>query len=358
MAELTGTVNVPAVGKVPKKEAVIGAVVVVTLIIVYYVRKKNTTAAAATTAATAATATDQYPPDGTTGNPQDPYSTDPATNQTYGNEAAGSGGTYGAYGSGAASGQYYDPATGAYDLSSPYGTSPVTQPYQTTGGPPFSSNSAWSDWVIQELQTLNPGIDAGALTSALGLYLDGQPVTAAEKSLILEATGIGGNPPVAGPGNYPPNVRLNGGKGGTTLVTVPRVTGDSREDAESALSSAGFKYVTKPARTTPGKGYTVTGQSPAAGTKADEGSTVTLTIRVTGGGTKPPADKTVAVPHVVGMSGEAAKSALSRAGFRKVDQVPASTPRGKTTTVDSQRPAAGVKADPDTQAVTIHLKVG
>lgn len=277
---LQGTVKVPLVGTVSKKTAAGAGVVTGILIVIYYVRSKKSaaSAAAAQQASQAASATDQYPPDGTTGNPQDPYSTDPATGATYGNEAAGSGGTYGAYGSGAASGLYYDPATGAYDLTSPYGTSPVTQPYQTTGGPPFASNSAWSDWVLQELQAQDPGINAAALTDALGLYLNGQPVSAGQKTLVFDATGIAGDPPVAGPAGYPPKVRTDGGTGGKEpAVVVPDVVGVDVEQATQILHAAGLA-VHGPAGVK-GVIHQVTGQRPEAGAKVAPRTVVKLTVR-------------------------------------------------------------------------------
>ena len=167
----------------------------------YYRNKKSAAAAAP-----AATTTDQYPPDGTTGDPTDPYSTDPATGKTYGNEASGSGGTSGAYGSGAASGLYYDPATGALSLASPYGTTPAG----TASGPPFASNAAWSSWVISQLQSQNYSIDVGALTDAIGLYLAGQPLSASQRTYVFDAIAVGGDPPVAGTNGYPPKPRAMG----------------------------------------------------------------------------------------------------------------------------------------------------
>ena len=224
---LTGDVTVPGGGKVPRKAAAAGLAVVAALVGYYYYKQRKSASAAAT--APAATTTDQYPPDGTTGNPSDPYSTDPATGQTYGDESAGTG-TYGAYGTGGAgtsSDPYpWDGTTG--NPSDPYSQDPATGiTYGDegggtggtgggggTGGPPFATNSAWSDWVIARLETDSPGVSASALVDALGLYLEGLPVTAAQKTLIEDCRALGGDPPVSGAGGYPPAVKLNGGKGG------------------------------------------------------------------------------------------------------------------------------------------------
>jgi hypothetical protein len=290
MAETGGTVSVPVVGKQPKKLVVGGLLVVSTAVVIYYVRSKK--AAAAPAAAAASTPADQYPADGTSGNPSDLYSTDPATGQTYGDELAGSGGTLGAFGSGAASGQYYDPATGAYDLTAPYGTQPVTQPFQTQGGPPFSSNATWSDWVIQELQAQNPSIDVGALTDALGEFLNGQGVTTAQKTLIFDATAIGGSPPVAGASGYPPKIMaLASAGGGTTappttgpvtgvpVVTIPVTFGESANTAIGKIEKAGLTVSTSPVRS-PQSTYVSTGSSPEGGRKVARGSHVVLNVKV------------------------------------------------------------------------------
>lgn len=197
---MADTVSVPGVKKPLPKWAVFGGVGIVGLLVFQYYRSKSS-GSAAQQASQAASTTDQYPPDGTTGDPTDPYSTDPATGQTYGNEAAGSGGTYGAFGGGGGTG-------------SGGGGSGTPGPYTVPGGPPFASNSAWADWAIQELTATNPMVDVGALTDALGAYLAGAPVDAAQKTLIFDALAIAGDPPVAGPGGYPPKVLANGGKGG------------------------------------------------------------------------------------------------------------------------------------------------
>lgn len=192
------TVHVPGIKQPLPQWAVFAGVGGTIAAIVLYYRNKNQQATAPATSSL-------YPPDGTVGDPTDPYSTDPATGQTYGDEGAGIVGGFGSLTTGGGGGD-----TGG-DTGS-------------TGGPPFSSNGAWSNWVIGQMQTLNPNLDTGALTDALGLYLAGQPVEPAQKTLVLDAEAIGGPPPVAGPGNYPPNVRTNGGKGGGQTAANP-VTG-------------------------------------------------------------------------------------------------------------------------------------
>ncbi|GGZ54132.1 serine/threonine protein kinase [Streptomyces inusitatus] len=64
---------------------------------------------------------------------------------------------------------------------------------------------------------------------------------------------------------------------GPRMVVVPDVTGESEDDARSALESAGFTV--KAETSFPYLGDTVTGQSPEAGGRAAEGSTVTIRIK-------------------------------------------------------------------------------
>lgn len=217
-------VKVPGVGKVPKQAAIAGVAVVAGAVGLYYYNKRKKASSTP-----AATATDQYPPDGTVGNPADPYSTDPATGQTYGDEAVGSGGTFGAYGGLGSGGGGWNPNTGMYtDPNGVQCQNPDANGYcpSPTGsnGPPFSSNSQWSGWVIQQMQANNPNIDVGGLTDAIGLYISGQPLTQTQAQFIYDAIAIGGNPPVAGANNYPPKIQLTNSPGGGTPAVNP-VTG-------------------------------------------------------------------------------------------------------------------------------------
>ncbi|MFG2720250.1 Stk1 family PASTA domain-containing Ser/Thr kinase [Streptomyces sp. NPDC048416] len=64
---------------------------------------------------------------------------------------------------------------------------------------------------------------------------------------------------------------------GPRTVTVPKVTGESADDAQKALEAAGFKV--KVDRSFPFLSDEVSGQSVAAGAQAPEGSTVTITTK-------------------------------------------------------------------------------
>jgi hypothetical protein len=213
---LSGDVTVPKVGKFPKVAVVLGVGGVIALIV--WERRKTTSSAAA----------DPYPPDGTTGNPADPNSTDPATGATYGNEAAGYGGALSPLGSGSLSG--YAGASGYAGSGDPYpwdGTygnpaDPHSMDTATgvtygdegsTGasgsqpaGPPFSTNAQWSQYALNYFSQ-NQYADLAGRTDAVGLYIAGQPVTAQQATYVHDAVAIAGNPPVAGPGNFPPSIR-------------------------------------------------------------------------------------------------------------------------------------------------------
>jgi hypothetical protein len=217
---------------VPKAGAAAGILGVLGAI--WWYRTRHTPAAPAAAAAAA----DPYPPDGSTGDETDPDSTDPATGQTYGDEA----GVTGAGGAASIDPYPWDGTTG--DAGDPYSMDPQTgATYGDTGtagttapgGPPFSSNAAWSQYAIGYL-TGTAGLNARTVTTALGAYLDGKPVTAAQEDIINDAIGIAGKPPVSGPGGFPPSIHVTGTKtGGRTTADNPvkglKVTAVQKTDA-------------------------------------------------------------------------------------------------------------------------------
>lgn len=278
-------VTIPGTKKrVPKWAAAAGVGGTGILIIIYYRNKKaspaagavpaGTTAAGLATGAAAGSGSDPYPWDGTYNNPADPYSMDTSAGITYGDESAGIGGSgYGYSGGGGGGGG------GA-------------------AGPPFSTNAAWSAWVIQQLEANDPNLSTTDVQNAIGEYISGQPVTAPFKTIIFDAIAVGGNPPVAGAAGYPPKVHSTGtGTGGTPApkpkpkpapkpaprpaqVTVPEVTGLRVEAGQDALTAAGLvAHVSSGGPRNPRYTYEITSQTPAAGRKAARGSKVDLAIR-------------------------------------------------------------------------------
>jgi serine/threonine-protein kinase len=126
---------------------------------------------------------------------------------------------------------------------------------------------------------------------------------------------------------------------GPAQKQVPSVVGKSEQDAEQALSQAGFntgKITTDSSSTEPAG--TVLRQDPAGGSQAKPGTSVNLTV--SGGAVK--------VPSVVGQSVTAAISALSQAGltYTTVTVTQPGVPPG---VVVSQNPGAGSTVPPQTQ---------
>lgn len=152
---------------------------------------------------------------------------------------------------------------------------PPTAPQATT-------NAGWSQAAIKQLQ--HDGYHANNAAGALGVYITGRQPTAEQRKVIDAAIAIEGYPPVAGPNDFPPNVKstsggggggqnLGGGGGGSSTgsdkVDVPDVVGRSYAQSVALLKAKGLKAE----RNGPGK---IVQQRPAANTKVDKGSTVVL----------------------------------------------------------------------------------
>jgi hypothetical protein len=197
---LSGDVDIPHVGKLPKAAVAVGVGGVIVLVIIEKRRASASSAAAAvtdtgddsvdTSAAGIDSAGDPYAWDGTYGDSADPDSIDNSTGETYGDEGYG----------------YDETATSTTGVS----------------GPPFSTNAQWSQYVLSYFST-NGFADLAGMTDAIGLYLNGGEVNVTQHGYINDATAIGGSPPVAGPGNYPPSIRLSGST--STTGATPTVSG-------------------------------------------------------------------------------------------------------------------------------------
>lgn len=240
MSALSGDVSIPHVGKFPKIAIVVGVGGVVGLII----WQNHQNAAAATSAvavdpnaidpstdlpygdatdsgyygggdsyATGLQTSASYPWDGTYDQTSDPYSMDSSTGQTYGAEG-------------------YSGSVSSYSAG-------------TVPGPPFSTNAQWTQYVLSYYSGSD---NLQALTDAIGLYLAGSTVTAAQQGLINDATAVGGTPPVTGPNGYPPSIRTAGSTAGGTGATggapVASVSGGhvisvNNNDAEVGWNATG-----------------------------------------------------------------------------------------------------------------------
>ncbi len=93
--------------------------------------------------------------------------------------------------------------------------------------------------------------------------------------------------------------------GGSSGLTVPNVSGQSCDVAKAALETAKFTVTVSPADVVCDATLIVQSQSPAAGDTAKEGEAVTLVFPAV----------TVEVPPIVGLTEEAARTAIEGAGF-------------------------------------------
>ena len=167
--------------------------------------------------------------------------------------------------------------------------------------------------------------------------------------------------PVTGQSKRPPDVvfaqapgagtQLDNGQTVTIHISsghqsVPNVTGQPVQQAQTALTNAGFKSsVTRVASSRPKD--IVIAQSPTAGVTAASGTTVKLTVS---SGQKP-----VVVPQVVGQTQGSAVNALTAKGLKAVlHNVGSSKPAG---IVVAQKPPAGKEVDKGSK-VTLNVSTG
>jgi serine/threonine-protein kinase len=132
-------------------------------------------------------------------------------------------------------------------------------------------------------------------------------------------------------------------------VSVPTVAGQTLDAARAAIEGAGLKVgdVTTAASTSVAEGNVIE-SNPSAGAKVDEGSEVALTV--SGG------PDTIAVPNVVGLSEDRARSTLEQAGFTSVNsrQTDSLENAGDVVAVD---PAEGQQAAPSAP-ITLQVSTG
>ena len=144
--------------------------------------------------------------------------------------------------------------------------------------------------------------------------------------------------------------KLFGGSNDVTQVTVPPLTQSSQAEAQATLTRLGLKAAVQPvANNDPSTKGNVTAQDPAAGTKVDAGSTVTIMVST--------GPDTVQVPDVSGLSKADATAALDAAGLKvsTTDTVEsAAQDAGKVIGSD---PAAGKTVNRDS-SVALHLASG
>lgn len=231
MVMTQGTVTVPGLGPVQKKWVVIGGGGTVLILGVMWYRHR--TAAAAAPAATDPNAVDP--------------TIDPATRIPYADEAAGvAAGTMAGYGT-----------SGLADTSGIVGYDAQGNPvYSDQVGygptPSFVSNAAWAQ-ATQQYLVSTTGADAGTVAAALGTYLNGQPLTEAQASVVQSAIAFFGSPPQSGSNGYPPALKMaapqtggtgggTGGGGGGGTGTGSTVTGGHVISVSNAHAVVGWTH--------------------------------------------------------------------------------------------------------------------
>jgi eukaryotic-like serine/threonine-protein kinase len=131
---------------------------------------------------------------------------------------------------------------------------------------------------------------------------------------------------------------------GPEQVTVPDVTGLTRDSADSRLRDEGLDVAVEEAESDVPEGDVIS-QSPGAGAKVTRGTTVTITVS-TG---RPKID----VPDVVGLSEERATAQLGGAGLTPVRQERTVTDPAQDGVVIEQRPGGGTEVDQGRQVVIV-----
>lgn len=97
---------------------------------------------------------------------------------------------------------------------------------------------------------------------------------------------------------------------GSNGISVTDVSGMTEEEAKAALSGLGFSVVVSSQNSDSVEAGKVISQDPTAGSKAEKGATITLTV------SSGPETVTVKVPDLRGMTESAAKEKLSAAGLK------------------------------------------
>jgi serine/threonine-protein kinase len=131
---------------------------------------------------------------------------------------------------------------------------------------------------------------------------------------------------------------------GLEQVTVPDVTGLSRDSAEARLRDEGLGVSVSELESDEPEDDVIS-QSPAGGTELARGETVTITVS-TG---RPQAD----VPDVIGLSERSASSRLRSVGLEPVTQERTVTDPAQDGVVVEQRPGLGTQVDRGAEVVIV-----
>jgi serine/threonine-protein kinase len=131
---------------------------------------------------------------------------------------------------------------------------------------------------------------------------------------------------------------------GPEQVTVPEVTGLTRDSAEARLRDEGLEVAVDEQESDEPEGDVIS-QSPSGGSKVTRGETVTITVST--------GRPQISVPDVVGMGEERASSRIGAAGLTPVRQERQVTDPSQDGVVIEQRPGAGTEVDQGSQVVIV-----
>jgi serine/threonine-protein kinase len=131
---------------------------------------------------------------------------------------------------------------------------------------------------------------------------------------------------------------------GPEQVTVPDVTGQSRESAENRLRDEGLDVAVEEQESDEPEGDVIS-QNPAGGTEVQRGDTVTITVST--------GQPQVTVPDVVGLGERRASARLSSAGLNPVREERAVTDPNDDGVVIEQRPAGGGELEKGSDVVIV-----
>jgi eukaryotic-like serine/threonine-protein kinase len=131
---------------------------------------------------------------------------------------------------------------------------------------------------------------------------------------------------------------------GPEQVTVPDVTGLTRDSAEARLRDDGFEVAADEQESDVPEGDVIS-QSPSGGTRVTRGSTVTIVVST--------GRPQVTVPDVIGMGEERATGRISGAGLTPVRQERSVTDPEQDGVVVEQRPGAGTQLDQGSEVVIV-----
>lgn len=214
----------------------------------------------------------------------------------------------------------------------------------------LSFNSVSEDEVSEESETVEmPDVTGLSFDTAkrelenMGLTVTSSTVPSSEvsKGNVVSVTDVDGNEIKSGDEIAEGSTVILMISSGESGSSVPDVTGLSQAEARVTLENSGFTVDITTAESDSVDSGNVISQNPSAGSSAQSGSTVTIIVssgKGAGGDTK-------TVPDIVGMTEQAAKTALTASGLSFASVTEENSDTVAAGLVISQSPAAGTTAE-------------